>query len=59
MPVPVSVVQEILDDAFLVALFHDGTEFPAAIGALASRSTTPSPTPEVDGEHLHQKTCLI
>ena len=26
MPVPVSVVQEILDDAFLVALFHDGTD---------------------------------
>jgi hypothetical protein len=26
LPVPVSVVQEILDDAFLVALFHDGTD---------------------------------
>jgi hypothetical protein len=31
MPVPVSVVQEILDDAFLVGLFHDGTDIRAVI----------------------------
>ena len=28
---PVSVVQEILDDAFLVGLFHDGVDVQAAI----------------------------
>ena len=31
VPVPVSVVQEILDDAFLVGLFHDGVDVQAAI----------------------------
>jgi hypothetical protein len=31
MPVPVSVVQEILDDAFLVGLFHDGTDIASVI----------------------------
>jgi hypothetical protein len=31
VPVPVSVVQEILDDAFLVGLFHDGVDVQGAI----------------------------